>query len=511
MLLLLALTSSVTRRAIIAAPVSAAAAGQVSGSAAATQQSSAAPPPVALLRSVSEAARARTLGPMAMWPNPVLRHVAAPVDDFGPVEQFSQMLVDGMESTAIAATQYHVNAQIIALRGASSPLPGPLVLVNPRVLARSPEEQMRPWREVCLVLPPGLEVDLLRDSWVTVESADSAGRRSTRTLRGEPARAFQHEYDHLRGVLIVDHADLVDLPAEVQLIEAGEHGRRQRRAYQREIAYQSDSPPGGADAAADADAAPPPAPASAAAALTAALAAAARSAPAAAAALPAADPSDAFASGFGPALGLLFLGSGLLPSVRLANAAALTSLTAQSELLAQRTAAADAGGTVIGCSFWLGYPAPLYYEDVLDVAARLGEGCPALTPGRLLRRAEFETALAASRPRGAQLRGRDGSPLPSLTRGTGRGSQQPPSALAVDAAWTALSGGSSYVSPEEVARQLGRWRPEPAVFVLDEFERSLLAGRAGVASGYLILFGMQALALALFVVQPLWEAAVGAT
>ena len=47
--------------------------------------------------------------------------------------------------------------------------------------------------------------------------------------------------------------------------------------------------------------------------------------------------------------------------------------------------------------------------------------------------------------------------------------------------------------------------------MLDEFERSLLAGRAGVASGYLILFGMQALALALFVVQPLWEAAVGAT
>ncbi|KOO24488.1 hypothetical protein Ctob_004407 [Chrysochromulina tobinii] len=79
----------------------------------------------------------------------------------------------------------------------------------------------------------------------------------------------------------------------------------------------------------------------------------------------------------------------------------------------------------------------------------------------------------------------------------------------MEATWTALSGGSPYVAPEEVARQLSRWRPQPSVFVLDEFERSLLQGRAAIASGYAILFGLQALVLVVFVAQPLWKAVAG--
>lgn len=41
------------------------------------------------------------------------------------------------------------------------------MLINPQVLERSPEEDMRWWRERCLVLPPDVLVTLLRDSEVT--------------------------------------------------------------------------------------------------------------------------------------------------------------------------------------------------------------------------------------------------------------------------------------------------------------------------------------------------------
>ena len=62
---------------------------------------------------------------------------------------------------------------------------------------------------------------------------------------------------------------------------------------------------------------------------------------------------------------------------------------------------------------------------------------------------------------------------------------------AVDACWVALSGGSPYVSREEVGRQLSRWRPSPAVLDVKAFERSLLQGRATILLGYTILFGLQ--------------------
>ena len=78
-------------------------------------------------------------------------------------------------------------------------------------------------------------------------------------------------------------------------------------------------------------------------------------------------------------------------------------------------------------------------------------------------------------------------------------------ALAVDAAWTALSGGSPYVQPQEVERQLSRWRPDASTLDLDEFSTSLMQGRAVVGSGYLMLFGLQALTVALLVIQPLLE------
>ena len=102
---------------------------------------------------------------MARWPSPVLRMQAAPVIDFdAALSTFCQMLVDGMESRAAAATQYGVDAQVVVLRGDASPSEHgvPLVLINPRIVGRSDEVRMLPWREICLVLPADVEVELLQ-------------------------------------------------------------------------------------------------------------------------------------------------------------------------------------------------------------------------------------------------------------------------------------------------------------------------------------------------------------
>ena len=76
----------------------------------------------------------------------------------------------------------------------------------------------------------------MRDEVLEVAAQDVAGVPFRQTLRGEAARAFQHELDHLDGVLILDHAGLEELPPAVQELERAEHAARQRRAYARTVA-----------------------------------------------------------------------------------------------------------------------------------------------------------------------------------------------------------------------------------------------------------------------------------
>ena len=198
------------------------------------------------LRTIEAAAKADTIGQMGLYPDPLLRRVGSPVlrsETTGAfdaaVGKVADMLIAEMKSNAITALQYGVDARIIVLRGPASPRSTPTVFVNPTILSRSAEERMVPWREICLVLPPGLEVDLLRDEVVEVRAQDVTGVPFSITLRGEAARAFQHELDHLDGILIVDHAGLDELPSGVQALERPFHAERQRRAFERRV-YQGE-------------------------------------------------------------------------------------------------------------------------------------------------------------------------------------------------------------------------------------------------------------------------------
>ena len=129
------------------------------------------------LRTIEAAAKADSIGQMGLYPDPLLRRVGSPVlrsETTGAfdaaVGKVADMLIAEMKSNAITALQYGVDARIIVLRGPASPRATPTVFVNPTILSRSAEERMVPWREICLVLPPGLQVDLLRDEVVEVRA-----------------------------------------------------------------------------------------------------------------------------------------------------------------------------------------------------------------------------------------------------------------------------------------------------------------------------------------------------
>jgi peptide deformylase len=183
---------------------------------------------------------------MGRWPDPVLRRVASPIplSVFKSADQLTQLqlVALALRNTArkegavgLAAQQCGIDASLIFIDGVKQmqyessfgpSVPGEgkgkrsnhgIFLVNPRIIKRSPESEMLVWTEECLVLPPSFRASLLRDASVTIEyetldlGVGDYGITKQITLRGELARCAQHEMDHDRGVLIVDHVGLDEL------------------------------------------------------------------------------------------------------------------------------------------------------------------------------------------------------------------------------------------------------------------------------------------------------------
>jgi len=114
---------------------------------------------------------------------------------------------------------------------------GGMFLINPRIIHRSPERNMKPWNESCLVLPPTFTAVVLRDESVVVEYESLFTQKTERvTLNGELARAAQHEMDHNRGILILDHVTLDELENSVMReLERDRHEYRMNLAYSRYV------------------------------------------------------------------------------------------------------------------------------------------------------------------------------------------------------------------------------------------------------------------------------------
>jgi peptide deformylase len=134
-----------------------------------------------------------------------------------------QTLIDDMVETmraapgvGLAATQLGVRQRAIVVEyptdeeQAEEKAPPKLyVVVNPEIARRSTE--MVTAAEGCLSIP-GYMGDVQRHAWVTVRGLSRRGRPFQLKARGWTARIFQHEIDHLDGVLFIDRAERVWRP-----------------------------------------------------------------------------------------------------------------------------------------------------------------------------------------------------------------------------------------------------------------------------------------------------------
>jgi peptide deformylase len=88
------------------------------------------------------------------------------------------------------------------------------VFVNPEFV-KSSEEKVT-GIEACLSVP-GLAGDVERHQTLVVKGQNRYGKTIKHKLDGWTARIFQHEYDHLDGILFTDRALKVWQPSEEEM------------------------------------------------------------------------------------------------------------------------------------------------------------------------------------------------------------------------------------------------------------------------------------------------------
>ena len=155
---------------------------------------------------------------IVQYPDPVLRTVARPID---PIDDTVRAVATRMfelmheaEGAGLAAPQVGLSWRMFVTR-ADDEQPD-RVFVNPDTPKLDGELELRP--EGCLSLP-GLTVDVRRPAAATITSLDLDGRQITVAANGLMARIWQHEHDHLNGVLIIDKMTPIDRIANRRLLK----------------------------------------------------------------------------------------------------------------------------------------------------------------------------------------------------------------------------------------------------------------------------------------------------
>ncbi len=136
--------------------------------------------------------------------DPVLKTQAAEITDIDGklvrlVDEMFTTMYETESGIGLAAPQIGVQKQIFVWDIDEAPR----VIINP-VIAESSGEWV--YEEGCLSIP-GLAVELVRPKQVLLEGVDLDGNRVQYEADELEARLFQHELDHLNGVLMFDRME----------------------------------------------------------------------------------------------------------------------------------------------------------------------------------------------------------------------------------------------------------------------------------------------------------------
>jgi peptide deformylase len=158
-------------------------------------------------------------------PDPVLRRKAHRVTEFD--KDFSKLVDDMIETmrdapgVGLAAPQVDVSTRLIVVEyGDDEDEDKPkklFVLANPEIISQSEEKVSG--IEACLSVP-GLVGDVDRFESIAIKGQNRHGKPVKVKAHGWLARIFQHEMDHLDGIIFTDRATEVWKPKEGEVYDA---------------------------------------------------------------------------------------------------------------------------------------------------------------------------------------------------------------------------------------------------------------------------------------------------
>jgi peptide deformylase len=138
--------------------------------------------------------------------NPKLREKSELVTDFSTLDMFlipmmergiQEMCDQGVRAAGISAIQVGVTKQVFIITQEFSHK----VVCNPKILSYG--KNSTSMLEGCLSVDDEF-YDITRPDKVKVEYQDKTGKTIKETIKGFEARVFQHELDHLHGIMMPD-------------------------------------------------------------------------------------------------------------------------------------------------------------------------------------------------------------------------------------------------------------------------------------------------------------------
>ena len=153
------------------------------------------------IRDLLQAESEYGMGKILIYPDTILIKKAIPVQN---IDEKTKKVVDRMaevmyanKGIGLAAPQVGISRQIIIVDIGQSLR----ALINPEIVEGEGESILE---EGCLSLPT-IEVPVKRMEKVFIRAWDLDGKEVGRKLSGFPGRVYQHEIDHLHGILIIHH------------------------------------------------------------------------------------------------------------------------------------------------------------------------------------------------------------------------------------------------------------------------------------------------------------------
>ncbi len=135
--------------------------------------------------------------------DPVLRQVAKPVENVdGALVKLADDMVETMHHSVgagLAAPQVGVQRRLFVYELDD----GPQTIINPEIVESSGEL----WHDEACLSIPGLRIAVMRPETIVLQGFDLEGNEMTIEADDFMGRMFQHEVDHLDGILMVERLD----------------------------------------------------------------------------------------------------------------------------------------------------------------------------------------------------------------------------------------------------------------------------------------------------------------